>query len=488
MSSRLSRPSRSLVRGPSRVAAVLAVLAALAALAVAACIGDDPTVPESSSEATPDGGGPGPDPGDDGGRGGDDGGDECTSATCSDPSTLKKCDGTTETCAFGCDATGGAHCKVVYPSGLVQLSDLATPGATAITLAQSTGFVTDTGEIENLRVANTDPLQLEVKDGIGFRLATGASGDKLAIWTFDSLTIPDGITARFSPTNPAAFVAAKTIAIAGAVDARGYVGVVLCGDDATPGPGGFAGGAVSSPGFGPGGGQVGAAKAGAGGGGHGGEGGEGGPSFGTTGTGGDGGAAYGVATLVPLVGGSGGAGSPQAKGGGGGGAIQIVAVESITIGGGTGLGGVIAAGCQGGIGGFGSTGGGGGSGGSILLETRTLTMLANGRISATGGGGASGGSSTAPKAGGFEGGGAGGTAAGDYGFGGSGASGTPGNNGGGAASAPSGSGAGAGAGGAVGRVRINNRTGSFTPPPNSIFPALGQTTNPAATVGLLDVR
>jgi len=83
---------------------------------------------------------------------------------------------------------------------------------------------------------------------------------------------------------------------------------------------------------------------GASGGGHAAVGGMVGPAFNTTLTGGDGGASYGGPTLVPLVGDSGGAGSPQAKGGGGGGAIQIVAVESITIGGGATLGGINAGG------------------------------------------------------------------------------------------------------------------------------------------------
>lgn len=472
----------------SRRWALLVSTSALAfgAVIVAACVGDDPAASGSggtSGNPSGDGGTPSAD-----GSSETDG--EACAVTCSDPSTLKRCDGTTETCLFGCDTAGGAHCKAVYPSGLVLPADLSTPGVKAIKIEQNKKLVTDTGEIENLRAANVDPLQMEVKDGIGFRLADDKQGHKVAIWTFDSLEIVDNVTIRFTSTNPAALVAAKSVTIAGVIDARGYNGSgTLCGDT-SPGPGGFSGGATTAAGGGPGGGVL--AKAGSGGGpgggGNGGIGGKGGPGYDAgLSSGGDGGAAYQTPTLIPLVGGSGGAGSASSTGGGGGGALQIVAVEAITIGAGSSPGGINAGGCNGGAGFFGSTGGGGGSGGSILLETRTLTIASNGHIAATGGGGGSGNGGAATP-GQLDFGGTGGAQSSDYGFGGLGASGTPVVNGGGGASAKTSSGAGGAGGGAVGRIRINNRTGSFTPPPNSMAPQLNIADNPPATVGTLDVR
>src|SRR5690606_27099766 len=160
----------------------------------------------------------------------------------------------------------------------------------------------------------------------GFRLAVDPDGHKLAIWTFDALTVPAGVTIHFTGTNPAALVAAKTIAIVGVVDARGYnEGGVLCGPGTAPGPGGLPGGLASlggSPlGGGPGGGlppnPLGDYSGGAGGGGNGGMGGKGGPGFDpATLFGGDGGApSQLVPALIPLVGGSGGGGTKQGTGG-----------------------------------------------------------------------------------------------------------------------------------------------------------------------------
>jgi hypothetical protein len=457
-----------------------------AAFAGAACIGDDPVpaAPAGDSGAGEDGGTVG-----DGGTGED--GASCAEAKCADPSTLRRCDGTTEVCTFGCDTTDGAHCRSVYPSGLVRPDDLQTAGVQAITISANAKFVTDTGEITDHRPANDDPLLMEVNDGIGFRLADDGAGHKLAIWTFDSLTIPDGVTVRFTSTNPVALVAAKTIAIVGVVDARGYADDgVLCGSNALPGPGGFPGGtAQTGPygGGGPGGGlppdPVSTYSGGAGGGGHGGIGGKGGPGNDAPAMrGGDGGVTYQAPSLVPLVGGAGGGATIQGSGGSGGGAVHLVAPESITIGGGPALGGINAGGCQGIGGGFGNSAGGGGAGGSILVETRTLTMAPNGKLAACGGGGGSG--SNVGTAGQLSGPGTGASAASGYGFGGGGGCFSA--NGGGGASASTYSGG--SAGGGAGRIRINNRTGSFQPPAGSLLPPLGISPSPPSSIGTLDVR
>lgn len=468
---------------------VLGALSALAAatMAVVACVGDDPAAGGDTSGT--DGGGSASGDGASGGDGAI-GADSGVCGTCSDPTTLARCDGTTETCTFGCEPSGGAHCRAVYPSKPVLPDDLRTPGVLPITFADAK-LVTDTGEITDLRPANTDPLLMEVKDGIGFRLADDGNGHKLAIWIFESVTVPDGVTLTFTSTNPAALVAAKTISVAGTIDARGYDGSgALCAGGAA-GPGGFLGGA-SMPGpfagGGPGGGQPPAPIAdysgGAGGGGHGGTGGRGGPGTDAGALeGGVGGVAYGAPDVLPLVGGSGGGATKQGSGGGGGGAIQLVAPETITIGGGASLGGVNAGGCNGSGGGFGNSAGAGGAGGTILIETRTLTMSPNGRLAACGGGGGSG--STAGMPAKLDGPGGGAGAAAGYGFGGTGGCFSPPNGGGGASASTY---SGGSAGGGSGRIRINNRTGSLQPPANAILPPLGISPLPPTTVGTLDIH
>lgn len=458
---------------------IFSVSAVALAAAGAACVGDDPAVVtpsgnEDDASSTSDA------------PGGDDSG--TCAVGCADPSTLARCDGTTETCRFGCNEMGGAHCAVIHPSGLVLPEDLATTGVGAVSIAANTRFVTDTGVIDGVRGANVDPLKMEVIDGIGFRLAIDGP-HRVGIWTFESLEIPEGVTIRFTETNPVALVAQKTIAIVGVVDARGYdLAGTLCAD-AVAGPGGFRGG-VMAPGLGPGGGLVPSTDAaGRSGAGHGGVGGAGGPVGANPGA--DGGVAYGTPTLIPLVGGSGGAGSSQltGPGGGGGGAIQIVAGEKISIGGGATTGGINAGGCHGKSTVFNAPGGAGGSGGSILVETPLLELLPNGAIAANGGGGGADGTTngepgplTPGPADGAPG------APPTHGFGGVGSGGTMAETGDGRGGA-SGNTTGGSGGGASGRIRINNRSGTFTPPPSTVIsPRLGIATNPPSTVGMLDIR
>lgn len=472
----------------------LLVGSAALGLMVAACVGDD--VASVSSTSGDGGNGPGDNGNGNGGDGGSNNGDSggsCATASCTDPSTLKNCDGKTETCSFGCSEAGGAHCEVVHPSGALLPSDLTTAGALDVTISSDAKFVTDTGAIEGVRAANDDPLKTEVKDGIGFRIADDGQGHKVAVWSFKSLKIDDGKTVRFTAANAAALVAAGNIEIVGVVDARGYDAAgTLCGDT-TGGPGGGSGGKDASAATGEGGGKApvpmqtySGGPSGGSFGGVGGKGGNGGSGASTPGA--AAGTIYGTPGLTPLVGGSGGGGTSYG-GGGGGGAIQLVAGTKVSIGGGTSPGGVNAGGCNGATAYYGNAGGAGGSGGAILIEAPNLELLSNGVIAANGGGGATGGGGTAAQPGqlssaqcyaggapngyGVCGGGSGGYTV----YGGSGG-------------APSGtSGAGGSGGGGAGRIRINNRSGSFTVPPSTtISPVLGISPDPPSTVGTLDVR
>lgn len=487
------RDMLSSLRGRSRWV-VLGGSVALGVLTIAACVGDEPATPGASSGAPPaDGGGPGVD-----GDGSEPDGGGCAAATCADPSTLKKCDGTTETCKFACVSEGTAHCTIIHPSGdALTAADLAPPGALDVTL-MSTAFVTDTGAIEGVRAPNADPLKMEVKDGIGFRLGAIDATHKIGVWTFKSLTVPAGATVRFSSTYAAALVATTTIEIAGVVDARGYATTgELCGRPPAatpwvPGPGGGAGGTAVAPASGPGAGLPANPSTyyngGPSGAGHAARGGAGGPgNNAATQRGGDAGASYGIATLLPLLGGSGGGGNAF-SGGGGGGALHVVAGDRVIVGGAAAPGGINAGGCGGVSGSMGGAGGGGGSGGAILIETPTLEMRTNGVLAANGGagGGAASGGDGQPGQ-------LGDTVAlpgstTGYGFSGSGAARTS-ATGSSAGSAPSTSTSGGAGGGAAGRIRINNRSGSYTVPSGAtISPSLTIVSDPPSTVGTLDVR
>lgn len=422
-------------------------------------------------------------------------GDGACVPTCKDPSTLSPCGGPTQACAFECSPTGGAHCTEIHPTPPVDTPDLATAGAADVTLATSTRFVVETGAIDNLRPPNKDPLALEVSGGIGFRLAKASTGVYVGVWSFKNLTVADGVTIRFTAGNPAALVAAGTLTVAGIIDARGYdVNGKLCVDGVS-GPGGGAGGVAGKSGAGTGGGRAATPStsysggpAGGAFGGTGGAGGAGGNA--ATSPGAAASAAYGAPALSPILGGSGGGGA-YAAGGGGGGALQLVAGTRVVIGGGTAVGGVNAGGCNGHGGFFGSAGSAGGSGGAILIETPALDMKANGILAANGGAGATGGGAADPSAGQLSSNPAFGAIINGYGYGGNGGAGTTVNGGNGTAAPAGASGAGGAGGGAVGHIRINNRSGSYTPPATTnVSPALGlpAASNPPSTVGVLDVH
>lgn len=277
-------------------------------------------------------------------------------------------------CALGCDATlSVARCKLPDSSNGVDASWAEAAVVSWEPTADAT-VDTDAGTVEGL-------------PDVDVRIVEQAGAPALAVFVFDTLTIPANVTIAVNGRRGVALLA-RSISIAGTLDLTGGRG-----DSASaPGPGGHAGSSSAAAGEGPGGGETGRPSAsvqdgGGGGGGHAGAGGKGGQSLG-----GAGGSVHGQATLVPLVGGSGGgAGAPGegtifGAGGGGGGALQLVALERIDIAG------VIHAGGGGGAAGNpvaadGGSGGGGGAGGAILIEAPSVTLEASGVLATNGGGG-----------------------------------------------------------------------------------------------------
>lgn len=478
--------------------------------ALAACVGDDPG---TSSPTNGDGGpGPGPGPGGaDGSTPGDDGGQpQCTpgAKTCVDGTTLSTCgDPAPIKCALECVTTGEPHCTEIQPALPVVTADLTKPNVTALVITAD-GFVdTATGAIDNVRAPNVDPATEETKSGIGFRRV-----GNVGVFTVKSFRVESGATLKLRGAAAFAIAAAERIEIIGVVDARGYDAAgVLCGTPNTTigsdtshvaGPGGSPGGQRNgaSNGLAPGAGGgkgvaafTSGATAGPGGGGFGGAGGNGGNY-----------AASGGAVVPfpgPIAGGfgggaSGGAGGANgANGGGGGGAVQLVAGISIEIGGGANPGGVNAGGCGGTSAGMGETGSAGGSGGAILLQAPVASVKANGVLAANGGGGGTSGGFVRAEHGKlsamFAIGNAGNGST--YGKGGDGGPRNPGGStpeqmlageSGGTGTTKGGAG-----GGGVGRIRVENRSGSLSVDPNGIVsPVIATGATAATTVGVLPVK
>ncbi len=414
------------------------------------------------------------------------------SSSCSG-NTLVTCpDGTAQnmtTCALGCSTTSGPHCEVLYPRAPVTRTDFDTTNLTAIEFAGTgtNGIGTDTGLIGTvaapLRHANTDPNTYEVHDGIGFHVvAIAGQTTKLGIYTFKSLTVPQGMTLEAYGTSGLAIVSAQDASIIGGVDVTCAANVFLSGvvnpaatKSYLSGPGGGNGGQPGASNSGvsivAGGGGTGADnthQAGGGGGAFGDAGGAGGAEGGGSGgnPGGIGGAMYGDAMQTMLLGGSsGGAGGEGGVmlgsfGGGGGGVALIVVQGTLTIGGGTALGGVNAGGC-GGTSSTGVGGGGGGAGGAIFLQALSVHVATMGGVASNGGGGSAGNAAAGGNGNGKAGaisvtaaaGGSGGSAAGGEG-------GVVGATAG--ASGGSSGNSGAGGGGAVGRIRIESQSGAAT--------------------------
>ena len=444
-------------------------LALVLGAASTACVGDS-SVPNDS-------GGNDVTTTNDGGNNGDV--TTCT-PSCTNATTLHDC--TTQSdvaCNIGCVPTGTPHCAVMQPASPVTQADLTAAGVADLVISKLTVIHTDTGAIDGIRAANSDPTAHEVISQIGFQLFSGAN---VGVFTVKNFTVNDTIVAVARGGPALAIVAGDTITLAGTLDLRGTkTDGTLCGasSPSAVGPGGTAGGlGAGNDGVGAGAGH-GADVGGGGGGGFGGTGGDGRKYTSEQAPSSTGGAS--VQFALPISGGFGGGANGAGNGGGGGGAVQLVAANLIKIGGGTKAGGVNAGGC----GGFGAQnpsfpntgGGGGGSGGEILLQSPAVNMLANGVLAANGGAGGDGGgfgaagllsdqpalaatSSTSP--------------------GGNGAAGNTLNG----VSVTTGTMTqGAGGGGAVGRIRIDNAAGAVTLGGGAILsPSLG--TNAVTTVKL----
>ena len=242
--------------------------------------------------------------------------------------------------------------------------------------------------------------------GVFFSPSGGSvARDEIAVFTFDVLSIPAGVTvqgAQNANSRPIALLSRSTATIDGTVHVSGAGGGSAgSGGNAGPGGGGGGGGdgdGVSSDGgggvgfvngdHGSGSGDGGSVEPGGGGtkgvgGAFGGCGGSG------TCTGFTGGVPYGDLSLR-LQGGSGGGGGGVSRGpggagggGGGGGAVEVGAVEAVSI-----EGTILANGGAGGHGDDGG-GGGGGAGGGILVHAPVVSLL--GALHATGGAGGTGG-------------------------------------------------------------------------------------------------
>jgi len=419
-------------------------LGVIAAAAIAACQfshGEAPRDGGTVDVAIPDGG-------------------TCTSASAmclGDGVTLRTCAAAgaqyaDTTCGWGCIPENVAHCGQLIPVGSgnmagsgVQPGDVADDAALAdITLGANlivdadTGAIGTSGSAGSLRGAGTGSAK-----GIDYELR-----GQVAMFRFRSLHVSGPIVVSGS-AHAVAFVANGTITLDDQIDARGF-----CGSN-DPGPGGFPGGLVGSVGGGPGGGSSnGAANLGGGGGGYGGLGGSG--AAGGGGAGQPGGSSYGDAVITLLVGGAGGGGggggAASGIGGGGGGAIQLISNTSITV---TMPAGAINAGGCAGTSGAGANdgGGGGGAGGTIVLEAPTIEIA--GSLAVNGGGAGAGHSpntATSGQLGRTPAAGATSAANGGSGAAGSAANGYDGASGGGNAGA---------GGGAIGRMRLETRTGEI---------------------------
>lgn len=360
---------------------------------------------------------------------------------------------TDTTCTWGCLAGGPAHCAVLEPTGgLITTADLAPDDLLFDTQVATDVVLDDSGQISG----GVRPSGTGVINGIAWEVR-----GQLSVFRFKSVELQGAVTV--TGTRPVVIIADGPITLRSVFDARGNCN----GNDA--GPGGSSGGNTAADANGSGGGRrggnAGTGTVSGGGGGGGGASGSPGGDAGNGITGGAGGPAFGDLTITTLVGGGGGGGGGRpgdgGAGGGGGGAVFLISNTLVAI---SNPGGINAGGCggnhgQGSIGG----GGGGGAGGAILIEAPVLLLDGGLAVNGGGGGGASSGND-----------GQDGALATTSASGGPSLIGGTGGNG-GAGSSLSGS-AGmdnahsGGGGGAVGRIRINTRTGSlqiagFTSPP-----------------------
>jgi hypothetical protein len=209
-----------------------------------------------------------------------------------------------------------------------------------------------------------------------YQLVPQPGGSMLGVFTVNSLTIDPGVFIHAEGAYPLVIVALDSIDIEGTLDAGSQF------EGAWYGAGAQHSSTSATDGEGLGGGKAGGPVKSAGGGGFCGTGGTGSATDGSTAAGGS---SYGSPALAPLVAGSMGGNGTLGDGGPGGGAVQLIAANTITIGGTIHLGG------EGGGGagvynpGNSQTAGGGGSGGALLVQASTVRVT--GVIAANGGGG-----------------------------------------------------------------------------------------------------
>lgn len=357
---------------------------------------------------------------------------EAVSVECANGDVLRTCSAAgaqyvDEACTWGCVDQAPDHCAVF------------APGANAVGAADLTGTV-DRSIDTALFINGT----MRTIDGTVWTPSRVDDVTRVAVFQFKDLTINAPV--QLSGAHGIALVASGNVIINSVIDGR----PANCTQPAA-GPGGFVGGEVGMTANGSGGGTGGANNVdGGGGGGHGAAGGSGASS----GTPPAGGPAWGTPTIDILAGGGGGGGGGDGGGpigGGGGAAIQIVALGTITINSG---GGINAGGCGGKGAGNNDSGAGGGAGGTILLEAQQVVINAAGALAVNGGGGGAGNGGGVGQSGRLDRTPAlGGTGTATGGVGGAGALliGTSGVFNGVR---------GGGGGGAVGRIRINTRSGS----------------------------
>lgn len=281
-------------------------------------------------------------------------------------------------CANGCGTTPTLHCLALQPSGPVTTNDYGQAGLGAMTVTGDLTFDADSGAITG---AITRPSGGGVKNGIGFRVATQASGPGVGVFSFNGFTLRSSARMKVKGANAFALASSAPVEIGGFVDGS-------CANN-VPGPGGSSGGTGGGDGNGTGAGRAGASAAGASGG--------GGAAYGDSGGSGgliapqstNAGAIWGDLTspTFVLVGGSGGGagGNNGGDGGSGGGALQFSVNASMLV-----SGTIHVGGCGGRHGAGGKGGGGAGSGGAIVIEAASITLTTTSVLAANGGGGGAG--------------------------------------------------------------------------------------------------
>ncbi len=279
-------------------------------------------------------------------------------------------------CAWGCLEFPLAHCAQLDPHGsAVVPDDLSSDGLITVELETGITIDGDTGRIGTgvapslVRAAGTGVI-----GGIDFQ----QRANNIAVFRFKSLRIKGSLF--LTGVRAIALVSDGDIRVDGVIDARGACTPPNAGPGGQPGRVHDVAVAVVSGGLGA---STDFDRDGGGGGGHAGTGGTGKGMH-------PGGMPFGDADITVLAGGGGGGGGGGAggsgDGGGGGGALQLVSNGTIAI---ADVAGINAGGCGGETGlGDNDGGGGGGAGGTILLEAQVVKL--DGALAVNGGGGGGG--------------------------------------------------------------------------------------------------